>query len=63
MRPSSALQTYREQIKAIVLNHRATNARVFGSALYGEDNDSSDLDILVDPTSDSYSRYLILTRV
>ena len=53
MRPSSALQTYREQIKTIVLNHRATNARVFGSVLRGEDTDISDLDLLVDPTPDT----------
>ena len=30
--------------------HRAQNARVFGSVLYGRDDDSSDLDLLVDPT-------------
>ena len=53
MRPSSALQTYREQIRTIVLNHRATNARVFGSVLRGEDTDISDLDLLVDPTPDT----------
>ena len=53
MRPSSALQTYREQVRTIVLNHRATNARVFGSVLRGEDTDISDLDLLVDPTPDT----------
>ena len=53
MRPPSALQTYREQIRTIVLNHRATNARVFGSVLRGEDTDISDLDLLVDPTPDT----------
>lgn len=28
-----------------------TNPRVFGSALRGDDTDSSDLDLLVDPTA------------
>ena len=52
MHPSSALQTYREQVRTIVLNHRATNARVFGSVLRREDTDISNLDLLVDPTSE-----------
>ena len=34
----------------IVLAHNATNARVFGSVSQGLDDESSDLDILVDPT-------------
>jgi predicted nucleotidyltransferase len=53
MRPSLALQAYREQIRKIVRSHRATNARVFGSALRGEDTDTSDLDLLVDPTPET----------
>lgn len=53
MRPSIALQTYREQIRGIVLAHHATNVRVFGSVLRGEDTDDSDLDLLVDPTSET----------
>jgi len=52
MRPSIALQTYREQIRQIVLAHRASNVRVFGSVLRGEDTDDSDLDLLVEPTSE-----------
>jgi len=53
MRPSVALQTYREQIKAIVLAHRASNVRVFGSVIRGDDTDDSDLDLLVEPTSET----------
>jgi hypothetical protein len=53
MRPSTALQTYRKEIRNIVLSHRATNARVFGSVLRGEDSDTSDLDLLVDPTPET----------
>jgi predicted nucleotidyltransferase len=52
-RPSIALQNYRAQIRHVVLAHRATNARVFGSVLRGEDTEASDLDLLVDPTPET----------
>lgn len=50
MKPSIALQQHRAEIKRIVERHRAGNVRVFGSALRGEDDEASDLDLLVDPT-------------
>lgn len=53
MKPSQALEQYREQIKQIISSHRAINARVFGSVVRGEDSESSDLDILVDPTPET----------
>ncbi len=53
MRPSTALQTHREAIRAIALRHRVTNVRVFGSVVHGDDTEDSDLDILVEPTSDT----------
>lgn len=34
-------------------SNRARNARVFGSVLRGQDTDSSDLDILIDPTPET----------
>ena len=37
----------------VVERHHACNARVFGSVLHGNDRDDSDLDILVDPTSET----------
>ena len=49
MKPSEALTANRAAIRRIVESHRARNARVFGSVLRGQDTDSSDLDILVDP--------------
>lgn len=49
MKPSEALQANRAAIRGIVAAHRASNARVFGSALHGDDTEESDLDILVDP--------------
>lgn len=53
MKPSQALESNRIAIRAIVERHRAGNARVFGSVLRGEDNEDSDLDILIDPTSET----------
>ena len=53
MKPSEALAAHREEIREIVLAHRAANARVFGSVVHGLDTDESDLDILVDPTADT----------
>jgi predicted nucleotidyltransferase len=50
MKPSDALESHREAIRRIVAAHRAENARVFGSVVHGEDNEDSDLDILIDPT-------------
>lgn len=51
MRPSVALQTHRSAIREIALSHRVLNVRVFGSVLHGDDTEGSDLDLLVDPTS------------
>jgi uncharacterized protein len=50
MLPSVALQTHREAIRTIALRHKVTNVRVFGSVVRGEDTESSDLDLLVEPT-------------
>jgi uncharacterized protein len=49
--PSEALHAHRAIIRRVVESHRARNARVFGSVLRGQDTPHSDLDILVDPTS------------
>lgn len=49
MRPSLALELYRNAINEIALRHRVKNVRVFGSVLYGEDTEDSDLDLLVEP--------------
>ena len=53
MKPSVALQTHRLAIRTVVERHNARNARVFGSVLHGEDQEGSDLDILIDPTPDT----------
>lgn len=48
-RPSEILRDHRDLIRRIATLHRTENPRVFGSVLRGEDTDTSDLDILVDP--------------
>ncbi|HEY3596789.1 MAG TPA: nucleotidyltransferase family protein [Paraburkholderia sp.] len=53
MRPSEALGTHRAEIRKIVSDHHAANARIFGSAVTGEDVEGSDLDLLVDPTPET----------
>ena len=53
MKPSEALRAHRDDIRRVVLQHRTHNARVFGSVLRGDDGDDSDLDLLVDPTSET----------
>lgn len=47
------LASNRVAIRQVIESHRARNARVFGSVLRGQDTDSSDLDILVDPTPET----------
>ena len=35
------------------MRHRVSGVRVFGSALHGDDTTGSDLDLLVEPTSET----------
>lgn len=53
MKPSDALHSNRAAIRRVVESHRARNARVFGSVLHGRDTEDSDLDILIDPTTET----------
>lgn len=53
VKSSEALALNRAAIRHVVESHRARNARVFGSVLRGRDADSSDLDILIDPTPET----------
>lgn len=48
-RPSEVLRQNRDLIRSVALLHRTENLRVFGSVLHGEDTETSDLDLLVDP--------------
>lgn len=51
MCPSEALNLHRSRIREIALSHGVSDVRVFGSVLRGEDDASSDLDLLVEPTA------------
>ena len=53
MRPSEKFNTYREQIRDIVLSHRAIDVKVFGSVLHDTDTELSDLDFLIEPTHET----------
>jgi predicted nucleotidyltransferase len=50
MRPSEVLPQHRETIRQLVLQAGMANPRVFGSVLHGDDQEDSDLDLLVDPS-------------
>jgi uncharacterized protein len=49
MRPSELLPLHREKIRQLVQEAGMANPRIFGSVLHGEDQEDSDLDLLVDP--------------
>ena len=53
MKPSDILKLHRAEIRQIVAECHATNARVFGSTIHGDDTENSDLDLLVDVTSNT----------
>jgi predicted nucleotidyltransferase len=48
VRPSVVLDLKRAAVRELVGRFQTTNPRVFGSVLYGTDQDGSDLDLLVD---------------
>jgi uncharacterized protein len=50
VRPSEVLPQHRNTIRQLVIEAGMSNPRVFGSVLHGEDQDGSDLDLLVDPS-------------
>ena len=50
MRPSEALEANRARIRDIAARHRVKRILVFGSVLRSNDTESSDLDLLVEPT-------------
>jgi len=48
VRPSVAIHQHRDAVYRAASRFRVANPRIFGSTLRGDDNDSSDLDLLVD---------------
>lgn len=53
MNPSIAFSKHRREIRQIVQSHHANNARIFRSVARGEDTEQSDLDIVIDPNSET----------
>jgi uncharacterized protein len=53
MKPSEALRANRAAIRRVIASHRASNGRVFGSVIRGDDSEQSDLDLLIDPTPET----------
>jgi uncharacterized protein len=51
MKPSELLRQHRDQVRNIALRHRVSSIKVFGSVLHGDDVEGSDLDLLVEPTT------------
>ena len=47
-RAHAAVEAHRADIAALATAHGALNVRVFGSVARGDDDDASDLDLLVD---------------
>lgn len=49
MKPSISFQANRKALREIVARHGLARPRIFGSAARGEDEEGSDLDLLVEP--------------
>jgi predicted nucleotidyltransferase len=47
-RPSEAVARHRTELLDLIRRHGATNPRLFGSVARGDDDEESDLDLLVD---------------
>jgi predicted nucleotidyltransferase len=48
VRPSEVLASRRDEVLAVLDQHGATNVKVFGSIARGEDDENSDVDLLVE---------------
>ncbi len=63
MRPSAALVTHRASLREIVENYGFKNPRVFGSVIRDEDQEDSDLDILVDASDQASLFDLVAAQI
>jgi predicted nucleotidyltransferase len=48
MKPSAVLSDKKAIVRELIARSRATNPRIFGSVVRGDDTEDSDLDLLVD---------------
>ena len=53
VRPTVRVEQHRESIRALVAEHHAVAARIFGSVARGDDEPGSDVDLLVDFTDEA----------
>lgn len=53
VKPSEALNLHRTRVREIALSHRVYDVRVISSAARCDDDGDSDLDLLVEPTSET----------
>jgi uncharacterized protein len=49
MKPSDSLRIHRHALREIIARHGLVRPRIFGSAATGDDQEGSDLDLLVEP--------------
>jgi hypothetical protein len=49
VRPSEAIAGRLDAVRAVIARYPVSNPRVFGSVARGEDDEQSDLDLLVEP--------------
>ena len=61
MRPSEILAAKADEIREIIARYPVGNPRIFGSAARGDDEEGSDLDLLVDPLRGT--TYLTLAKL
>ena len=61
MRPSEILAAKADEIREIIARYPVRNPRIFGSAARGDDEEGSDLDLLVDPLRGT--TYLTLAKL
>lgn len=50
IKPSVAVRDNLARIRAIMARHSLKNAKIFGSTARGQDSETSDIDVLVEPT-------------
>jgi uncharacterized protein len=61
MRPSEILAAKADQVREIIARYPVRNPRIFGSVARGEDEEGSDLDLLVD--ANPGTGYLTLAKL
>ena len=63
MKPSVSLANNREQVREVLQRFGMTNPRIFGSVARNEDNDASDLDILIDARTGTSLHHMAAAEV